>query len=144
NENEFGLFDERKEFSKLFSLSDKIMAALSFTVDHLSPQRNNQTRLYINSNTSSDINELIKEHSVKPINKKSKAGVFLKKWMNEFDIGEDFRIKPIEGVATKIEILENTTWINLVDKGFGAGQIFSILLKIALDIEYTRNDSNIR
>src|SRR5690606_11342246 len=76
--------------------------------------------------------------------KKSKAGVFLKKWMNEFDIGEDFRIKPIEGVATKIEILENTTWINLVDKGFGAGQIFSILLKIALDIEYTRNDSNIR
>lgn len=133
-----------KAVSRAYRLGDKINSALFFSVDHLSPHRNNQTRLYINNNTSTDINELIKEHSSNPINKKTKAGLFLKKWMNDFNIGDDFRIKSIEGVATKIEIFEEEVWINLVDKGFGAGQIFSILLKIALCINDTKKDSKFR
>jgi predicted ATP-binding protein involved in virulence len=55
--------------------------------------------------------------------------------MTKFDIGEDYKITPLHGLATIIEINEisnkDNSWINLVDKGFGAGQIFAILLRIA-------------
>lgn len=129
---------------RVFRLAERINLALFFTVDYLSPHRNNQTRLYINNNTSTNINELIKEHSSNPILKSSKAGIFLKKWMNEFDIGDDYRIKSIDGVASKIEIFEEKFWTNLVDKGFGAGQIFSILLKIALCVNSTNKELKLR
>ncbi|MEO9893100.1 AAA family ATPase [Aurantibacter sp.] len=127
-----------------FRLGERISSALLFAVDHLSPQRNSQTRLYLNSNTSTDINELIKIHSNRPIVKQSKAGKFLKEWMIKFDVGTDYQMKSIDGVATKIEIFENDSWVNLVDKGFGAGQIFSILLKVALSIDDTRHNTKFK
>ncbi|WBX78102.1 AAA family ATPase [Tenacibaculum ovolyticum] len=127
-----------------YALADKFSSVLSFSIDHLSPHRNNQTRLYINNNTSTDINELIKEHANNPIHRGSKAGVFLKNWMKEFDIGDNYDIKSIDGVASKILVLESNNWVNLVDKGFGAGQIFAILLKITLCINSTKISSNFR
>lgn len=144
NDKSIQLADIRSVTGSAYRLGDKINSILFFSVDHLSAHRNNQTRLYINNNTSTDINELIKENSSSPINKKSNAGQFLKIWMKKFDIGDDYRIKPIDGVATKIEILEENYWVNLVDKGFGAGQIFSILLKIALCIDDTKTNLRFR
>ena len=61
-----------------------------------------------------------------------------------FDIGEDYRIKPIEGLASKIEINEKGDWINLVDKGFGAGQIFTVLLRIASVINEVNHSKDLR
>ncbi|SDZ93145.1 AAA family ATPase [Bizionia paragorgiae] len=130
--------------AQAFRLGERINSALHFSVDHLSPHRNNQTRLYINNNTSTDINELIKQHSNNPINKKSKAGVFLKNWMRKFDIGDNYDIKSIDGVASKILVYEDNDWVNMVDKGFGAGQIFAIILKVALCIDSTRKSSSFR
>lgn len=134
-QDEFGKTDESIELQKAFSFGEKIRQVLRFSVDHLSPHRNTQTRLYINNNMSSDINEVIREHAINPISKSSKAGKFLKHWMKEFDIGNDFKIKQIEGVATHIEITHDGLKVNLADKGFGAGQVFTILLKIALSID---------
>ncbi len=130
--------------AQAFRLGERIHSALYFSVDHLSPHRNNQTRLYINNNTSTDINELIKEYSNHPINKKSGAHKFLKDWMPEFNIGDNYDIKSIDGVASKILVLEDKEWVNMVDKGFGAGQIFGILLKIALSIDNTKKNSSFR
>lgn len=144
NDKSIELEGYRGTLSRAYRLGERMNTAMFFSVEHLSPHRNNQTRLYINSNSSTDINSLIKENSNNPINKKSKAGMFLKKWMIEFDIGDDYKITPIDGVATKIEISENKNWFNLVDKGFGAGQIFSILFKISLCINNTRKDSKFR
>ncbi|MFT4646020.1 MAG: putative ATPase [Planctomycetota bacterium] len=130
----YGKSDETTEVKKAYEFADKIKEIMSFSVEHLSPQRNSQTRLYINNNTSSDMNEIIREHSLKPLSKNSLAGKFLKKWMITFDIGSDFKIKQIEGLATQIELTYNGELTNLADKGFGAGQVFAILLKIALII----------
>lgn len=134
SEKELGKTNISRDSFKLIVLGDLINSVLTFSVDHLSPHRNSQTRLYINDETSDDIYEIINVLSKNPINKKSKAGIFLKDWMNEFDIGEDYNIKIIEGMASIIEIKENDKLINLVDKGFGAGQVFTILLKIAQKI----------
>ncbi|MFC5193760.1 AAA family ATPase [Bizionia hallyeonensis] len=137
NQNKFGKIDNSTETKKAFEFGDLITQILRFSVDHLGPQRHAQNHLYINNDSTSAINELINEHSLKPISKTSKAGKFLKKWMQEFDIGEDFKIKSIEGIASQIEIISSGKKINLADKGFGAGQIFTILLKIALEIQKT-------
>jgi predicted ATPase len=135
NEKAFGKSDESVELKKSYEFGENILQVLQFSIDHLSPHRNTQSRLYINNNERSDINEQIKNHSLNPISKSSKAGKFLKNWMIKFDIGQDFKIKQIEGLATQIAIMADGQKFNLADKGFGAGQVFTILLKIALIID---------
>lgn len=144
-QKKLGKSDESTEVKRAYEFADNILEIISFSVDHLSPHRNSQTRLYINNNASSDMNEIIREHSFKPIVKSSVAGKFIKRWMKEFDIGEDFKIKQIEGLATQIELTYNGEITNLADKGFGAGQVFAILLKIALLINklIKKKDSSI-
>ena len=131
NDKNLGLTNANKEMFKVSMLADNILDSLNLNIKHLTPNRNTQTRLYINESGNNDIYELIKVHSENSIDKKSNAAKFLKGWMQRFDIGEDYRIKEIEGLASIIEIKENGDWINLVDKGFGAGQIFTVLLRVA-------------
>ena len=150
NVKKIGNIDFKNDLEKVMDLADVVTNAIQFNLEYLSPQRNSQTRLYINDNNSNDINKLIDIHSHNPIINGSSASNFIKSWMKEFEIGEDFKIKPIEGIASKVEIREHGKWINLVDKGFGAGQIFSIILRIALCInsnEFLKSklsNSNIR
>ncbi len=145
NEKQIGYSNNRNSNISLMRVSDRITSAINFSIDHLSPHRNSQTRLYINDEHSNDIYALISKHAQHPIKKTSKAGKFLKTWMERFDIGIDYNIKPVEGIASMIHIYEseedkkNETPINLVDKGFGAGQIFTILLCIALKINEREN-----
>ncbi len=140
-----GSIDLKTETNQLAKFGDHIMDVLSFSVNHLSPHRNSQTRLYVNDDTSSDIYELISNHANHPIVRNSIAGKFLKKWMNQFDIGINYRIKSIEGIASIIEIQEQEEgkWLNLVDKGFGAGQVFTILLRIAQSIDSKLNQTQL-
>jgi predicted ATPase len=136
----FGKIDESIELKKSYKFGEKVRDLLSFSIDHLSPHRNNQTRLYVNADISSDINEVIRENANNPFSKNSKAGAFLKTWMSKFDIGQDYNINQIEGVATQIKITDNGLEFDLADKGFGAGQVFTILLKIALVINLKENE----
>lgn len=143
NEKSIGLTNNSREMFKVSMLADAIADSLNLNITHLTPNRNTQTRLYVNEGGNNDIYDIIKTHSENSIDKKSKAGVFLKIWMRMFDIGEDFRIKPIEGLASIIEIKEGNDWINLVDKGFGAGQIFTILLRIATVINEKKDNNRL-
>lgn len=141
NQNKIGVNDNQDVRLSLFASTYKILRAINFSVDHLSPHRNSQTRLYINDEHTNDIHDLINKHSLYPIKKSSKAGRFLIEWMKAFDIGRDYNIRSVEGIASIVEIkeVEGENEINLVDKGFGAGQIFAILLCIALKIDEQEN-----
>ncbi|MEP6803314.1 MAG: AAA family ATPase [Flavobacterium sp.] len=144
NEKKIGLTNSNSEMFRISLLADNILDSLNLSISHLTPNRNTQTRLYVNDNGNNDIYDIIKSISEISIKKRSEADIFIKKWMSKdfFDIGEDYDIKSIEGLASKIEIKENGYWINLVDKGFGAGQIFTILLRIAdvINQEFTKNN----
>ena len=131
----------KKDQIKLI-IEEEIKKALNVSVEHLSPNRNSQIRLFLNEDTSTDINQIINQIHKNPLDKYSFAHSFLRHWMIELGIGHDYRIKPIQGVASIIEIKDdNRKWVNLVDKGFGAGQLFCILLKIASVINATtKND----
>ncbi|MDN3594651.1 AAA family ATPase [Zunongwangia endophytica] len=150
NEKKIGNFDQKEELLKILNFGDRIMRSIKFNTHHLSPQRNSQTRLYLNENTSNDIYELINWHSENPLNPGDDPYTFIQDYMKVFNIGDDFRIKDIEGLASIIEIHENGDWRNIVDKGFGVGQLFAIIFRIGLcindydldygDIEYTHDN----
>lgn len=149
--NNFKNSDESLELDKANKLGDELLLALSFNVKHLSPHRSSQNKLFIHENKDVDINYLTKNHFENQLHADLEVQEFMKKWMSKnysdknyfnkddsdkefFDIGEDYRITTYESIVSKIEIFEDESWINLSDKGFGAGQVFSILLAIASSI----------
>ncbi len=146
--NDFKNSDESLEIDKANKLGDEVLSALSFSIQHLSPHRSNQSKLFIHENKNVDINYLIKQYSENQMQLDKRVKEFISKWMSKenFDIGEDYRITTYESTVSKIEIKEDNIWFSLSDKGFGAGQLFSILLSIASSIlekkEKTSEDYN--
>ena len=136
-----GYINSKSEMQKVSFMLESISDSLKLNVTHLTPNRNSQSRLYVSGMKTNDIYNIIEDYFESPIKMNSEADLFLKHWMEVFDIGIDYRITSMQGLATIIEIKENNdlekrrkVWINLVDKGFGAGQIFSILMQIAIAI----------
>ena len=116
-------------------IGNQTIRTLQFDITHLSASRNSQERLisYVGNN---DISTLLNIQAHDPCKEGGLGKNFLKHWMKQFDIGQDIKFDSIEGMATTVKIFEKGEWINLVDKGFGAGQIFAIILRIALTIEF--------
>lgn len=137
NKKKLGLLDIENEIEKLNEFSEQVLSLFTFDISHLSPHRTSQSKLLIHDNNDVDINILVKNFVEKNLQKNLVVSKFTKKWISKdnFDIGEDFRFVTYESSVSKIEILENGIWINLSDKGFGAGQVFSILLSISLSFK---------
>lgn len=142
-EKELGKSNGREDISAVHSFAENILSSLRFNIFHLSPNRNRQTRLYINRHGDSDINEILEKYSETPLLEDSEEKKFLLKWLRNFEIGSDYKVSNISGQANTVEIFdveeggkENSKsdgrWVDLVDKGFGAGQLFTILLQIAM------------
>ncbi len=135
-----GASNRLTERHDLFKLRRELNKILRVSAVHLGPDRTHQMRLYLNENKSSDLSEIITSRAQDPFKKGSPADRFLIKWMKKFDIGTAYRIENYKSIASYIEIKDKEVWVNLVDKGFGAGQILPILLRIAEYIEqYDRN-----
>jgi predicted ATPase len=107
----------------------------SIKIHHLSPNRTRQERLYIKNHENTEI-----ETEIAEFDKNSQTTDFIKTWLEVFNIGADINIRDIEGIASMVLINENKKTVNLVDLGFGAGQILTILLKIANTINEIAND----
>jgi AAA15 family ATPase/GTPase len=60
--------------------------------------------------------------------------LFVKKWMNNLDIGDDFDIKLYGGEAYEMKIKTGNQVTPLADKGMGSIQAMSLILKIACAI----------
>lgn len=127
-ENRF--FSSRDVRFSMLRLSDFIQMETNFEALHLSPNRTHQSRLYFRSNNFSEINQIINQYAWSDIKSGREADRFLKKWLKIFEIGDDIRVKSVEGSASSLEVKNSGRWINLADKGFGAGQILTILLLI--------------
>ena len=111
---------------------------------HLSPDRSNQARIYLNSENNTEISRIIADFKAKPFIKNGTADKFLLKWMMRLNIGLNYRFRNLEGIATAVEIKDNIGWHNIVDKGFGVGQIFPVLIRIAEYIEKSGSSKEAR
>ena len=145
NVKKFGEIDVKDETLKLQDFNYELMDSFQFDVDHLSPHRCNQERLIVNEGSSVDISELAKKQ-VKKFIKGSDADLFIKDWMDKFDVGIDYEIISVQGYASIINVFEKGIKhpINISDKGFGAGQIFTILLQIAKKIDEQKQGINLK
>ncbi len=64
-------------------------------------------------------------------NQQSDASRFVKKWMKEFEIGEDFSVILHAGEAYEVNILINGKQIPLADKGMGSIQAMLLIIRLA-------------
>jgi predicted ATPase len=133
--DEFANVDQQKARNIIFNVPEKLSSTLFFKAHHLGPNRTHQARLYLNQDRNTEINEIMATYSHKKPPKGSISYQFLIKWMSEFEIGTDVRVKDVQATASYLEILNQDKWQNLTDKGFGAGQVLTILLKICNEIQ---------
>lgn len=56
---------------------------------------------------------------------------FIKKWMKEFEVGEDFDVKSHAGEAYEVKIKNEGNWIQLADMGLGSIQAMQLIFRIA-------------
>jgi len=73
---------------------------------------------------------------------KADSKSFVKHWMKEFEVGEDFSIKFYAGEAYEFHVLEDGAQNHLSDKGMGSLQIMSLILKLAT-ILFSRKQKSI-
>lgn len=60
------------------------------------------------------------------------ADIFLRKWMKEFEIGENYKITSIDGEGYTVKICTgNENMVNLSDLGMGANQLMVLLFRLA-------------
>lgn len=59
---------------------------------------------------------------------------FIKKWMNEFNIGEDYYITTIGGEGHIVEIVSNGLKSLLSDKGMGSIKLMTLLFRLAINL----------
>ena len=104
-------------------------------IHHLSPNRTKQERMYIKNHENTEI-----ELEIAKFVKNSYVANFIQSWLEIFKIGNDINIRDIEGIASMVLITEKNKTVNLVDLGFGAGQILTILLKIANTINEIQSE----
>jgi energy-coupling factor transporter ATP-binding protein EcfA2 len=90
--------------------------------------RANSQRFYSLDFRESDFNLFIVEFLKLSHSEQYKA--FLKKWLQEFEIADDYSIELIDGSGSQVFLIRDEEKINLVDLGYGVTQFLPVLLKI--------------
>lgn len=130
NEFRYTSLKNKNQFDTSFSLVYYLRALMFYKVNHLSPNRTRQERLYIKNSAQTEIEYEIADYYDHHQKIDAKANKWMTKWLGAFGLGETISVENIEGVAHKVRISSNNKIVDLVDMGFGSGQILTILLKI--------------
>lgn len=138
NEYRYTSLKNKNEFDTSFSLVYYLRALMFFKVNHLSPNRTRQERLYIKNSAQTEIEYEIADYHEFQKQSKDNGYEWMTKWLSAFGLGDNIMVENIEGVANKIKISSNNKLVDLVDMGFGSGQILTILLKIYNTIKNQR------
>ena len=150
-EHKYSRLKIRNQFDSSFVIVYYLKALMNFKIEHLSPNRTRQEKVYFKDSRSTEIeSEIVEYLKIKEFSKNNRnikrsqeASLFLEKWLKEFGLGESIEVETVEGVLNKLSIISNNKKINLVDLGFGSGQILTILLKISNTINNLRENRKI-
>ncbi len=83
--------------------------------------------------------QAIHEFKQSGITKDSEEWIFVKRWMKEFEVGEDFEISFYAGEAYEFYVKENGQKNHLADKGMGSLQAMMLILRVASLIRKSKN-----
>lgn len=133
-ENNFNKYDFIRTY--MFRLSHILDTILwnQPLVEYIYAHAASQILLY-NSADNNYLSKTIHEFSNLKVSKDNAAYEFVRKWMVNFDIGNDFKLESIGGEAHTFEIVEfDNKNVPLADKGMGTIQLMILLLRIAIII----------
>jgi AAA15 family ATPase/GTPase len=125
-----------KDMSKIKELIINSIDSLQRNA-YLEAIRANVKRLYAYQSQGTSINFTLLELSRLLSSEKQSSPIhsFLKNSVQRFGIGDDLKIKNIEGAANKITLLRKEHEINLADLGYGFTQFLAIPLKLITTLD---------
>ena len=132
-EDKFSIENSFKKFAKLVSTGEIIyLGANSFK----------QKSLFSIKDTQNPLAQAIHEFKQLGIqlNPSKTAFTFYRKWMNEFEVGEDLKIIMHAGEAYEVLVKSHRIEIPLADKGMGSVQAMLLILRLACIIEKYENE----
>lgn len=118
--------------TQLEKWADKISNYINVQTFHFIPANpSKQSALFSLRDKNNDLAQAIHLFKQANLDEKAESKTFVKKWMKEFEVGEDFSIKFYAGEAYEFHVLEDGAQNHLSDKGMGSLQIMSLILKLA-------------
>ncbi|WP_288955344.1 AAA family ATPase [uncultured Polaribacter sp.] len=102
-----------------------------------------QTALFSLRDKNNDLAQAIHHFKQAGLDSDPESKKFVKYWMNEFEVGEDFSIEFYAGEAYEFHVFEDGAQNHLSDKGMGSLQIMSLILKLAV-ILFDKPNNHVR
>jgi predicted ATPase len=128
--------------TKLEKWADKISNYINAQTFHYIPANpSKQSALFSLRDKNNDLAQAIHYFKQARLDEKAESKLFVKKWMKEFEVGEDFLIKFHAGEAYEFHVIEDGAQNHLSDKGMGSLQIMSLILKLAI-ILFDKSNKN--
>lgn len=128
--------------TKLEKWADKISNYINAQTFYYIPANpSKQSALFSLRDKNNDLAQAIHHFKQARLDEKAESKLFVKKWMKEFEVGEDFLIKFHAGEAYEFHIIEDGAQNHLSDKGMGSLQIMSLILKLA-NILFDKSNKN--
>lgn len=123
----------------LMSVNRDFISALSdFDMEYIHAHAASQKVIYLKEDKTDVLSRSLSEFCKARIVPGNKEWNFVKKWMDRFEIGKDFRIKDVDSAGYMLRIFDEgedpdiDKGMNLADKGTGSIQLMTLLLSLAI------------
>ena len=123
----------------LMSVNRDFISALSdFDMEYIHAHAASQKVIYLKEDKTDVLSRSLSEFCKARIVPGNKEWNFVKKWMDRFEIGKDFRIKDVDSAGYMLRIFDKGedpdkhVGMNLADKGTGSIQLMTLLLSLAI------------
>jgi predicted ATPase len=98
-----------------------------------------QSALLSINDTGNPLAMAVHDYYQNNLHKVMKYRMFATRWFKKFEIGNDFYIKMLENEGYTVKVRHDSYYVPIADKGMGAIQAFTIILKIAF-LAYQNDD----
>ncbi|SFZ84003.1 AAA family ATPase [Tenacibaculum maritimum] len=129
NPNSIEVHQNKGKLEKWANKVSNIINEQSFHYIPANPSK--QSALFALRDKNNDLAQAIHNFKQAGLDKKADSKKFVKYWMKEFEVGEDFSIEFYAGEAYEFHVLEDGAQNHLSDKGMGSLQVMSLILKLA-------------
>lgn len=125
--------DLKQEEDKIRKSQEDLKALLnSFKIEYITAHAANQNTIYNTADRNDYIAQTVHGFVRAKIARGQKEYTFVTDWMRKFGVGHDFDVISIDGEAYRVKIKdEDSSTVNLADKGMGSIQLMILLLSLA-------------
>lgn len=110
-----------------------------FIIEYIYAHAVSQSVIYSAKDSNDYLSKTIHEFASKPQAAKDFRRDFIRHWMKEFNIGEDYIITSVGGEAHLVKIVNKAgKAVNLADKGMGSIQLMVLLFRMAINLPKQR------